>query len=312
MPESPENLLRIEPHGLIVIDKPPGPTSYDCIRFLKRTCDLQRKWKIGHLGTLDPFASGVLVIALGKAVRYAGYALHSTKKYRARLWLGEETDTLDPTGKVIATSPIPEGWGGRLQEVAPGFRGIIEQQPPIYSAKQVDGRRSYKAAREGEKIDLKPIKVEIHSLEFGETGENCVDFVTEVSGGTYIRSLGRDIAKSFGTVGHLVGLERIAVGGFDSDVSIPLNAFEVGGSKVLMHHLRPVDQILEHLVSITIRDGREEKLKHGRIITKEDMTGEFPSVDDDSDTLRIIDSKGRFLSLGRVKGESVIPFKQWV
>jgi len=302
-----------QPHGLLVLDKPPGPSSYDCIRSLRRSCSLSRKWKMGHLGTLDPFASGVLVIALGRAVRYAEYALGSRKKYRARLWLGEETDTLDPTGKVIRAAPIPPDWTDRLREIIPSFVGRMEQVPPLYSAKQVNGRRSYKAARRGESIDLSPAEVEIFSLEIADTGENYLDFTTEVSGGTYIRSLGRDIALALGTVGHLVGLERLAAGPFTIGDAIPLRAFEVGGSHVLEHHLHPVDRILDHLPSCRARDGAQEKIAHGRILHRDDLADDLSCVVGGPDAIRIVDSEGRFLSLGRMRNDpaGVVPFKQW-
>ncbi len=304
----------VRPHGLLVFDKPPGPTSYDCIRFLKRTCRLGAKWKIGHLGTLDPFASGVLLIALGQATRYASFALESAKKYRARLWLGDETDTLDPTGTVIASAPVPPDWPDRLPDISCKFIGIIEQAPPAFSAKQVDGKRSYRAARAGAPIDLEPVEVEIYSLEFTGIAENWVDFTATVSGGTYIRALGRDIAKALGTVGHLLGLERIASGRFPVEEAIPMKAFEVGGSTVMMHHLRPVDQILEHLRPCMIRDDRIPRLLHGGIVTREDIAGDFPDSPVESEVLRFVDSKGGFLALGRVTenpGE-IVPFKPWL
>jgi tRNA pseudouridine55 synthase len=123
-----------------------------------------------------------MVIALGQAVRYAEYAIKSEKEYRARLWLGEETDTLDLTGKVIDSRPVPIDWQERLSDVSRKLTGKIMQAPPAFSAKQVDGRRSYKAARSGEKLDLEPVEVEIFSLEFAGTTDNWVDFTARVSG----------------------------------------------------------------------------------------------------------------------------------
>ncbi len=303
----------IGPHGLIVLDKPPGPTSYDCIRFLRRTCEIPPKWKMGHLGTLDPFASGLVVIALGQAVRYAEFALHSRKRYRARLFLGEETDTLDPTGKVINTSPIPSDWKEKIEEIGKQFVGEIEQVPPVFSAKQVDGKRSYKAARKGEKLELEPVRVTVYELEFGEAEGSWIDFSVEVSGGTYIRALARDMARAIGTVGHLAGLERLSVGPFDSDISIPFEAFEVGGMKVLIHHLRPVDQILAHLPSVTVVPESEEKLLHGQMLGTKDIRGGVPQIGDD-ETLRLVDENGRFKALGRMKRDpvGVGPYKPWL
>lgn len=306
-----------EPHGIIVIDKPPGPTSFDCIRFLKRTCEIPSRWKTGHLGTLDPFASGVMVIALGKAVRYAEYSLKSRKKYRARMWLGDETDTLDPTGKVTESKPIPENWVDRLSDIEAHFTGKINQIPPAYSAKHVNGRRSYDAARKGEMLQLKPVEVEIFSLQFTNPSEYWVDFVTEVSSGTYIRSLARDIAYKLETVGHLIGLERIAHGPFNKEVAIPFSAFETGGGHVLEHHLRTVDQILYSLKPLTIKQGLINKIIHGQILEMDDFSCADTNQILQDETVKIINEIGEFVSLGRVKSvtESTIevtPFKPWI
>jgi len=300
----------ISPHGLIVMDKPPGPTGFDCIRHLRRNCNFPKKWKAGHLGTLDPFASGVMVIALGQAVRYSSYGLSSSKKYRARLWLGDETSTLDPTGETIKSAPVPTGWKDKLGDISKEFIGVQSQLPPVFSAKHVNGKRSYKMAREGEEVTLAPVEIEIFSLEFGESTEEWVDFTAHVSGGTYIRSLGRDIALKLGTAGHLLGLERTQAGKFPIEEAIPFKAFEVGGSHVLMHHLRKVDEILEKLPSVTLNDEALEKIGHGKTLHESDIEGDVP----DSDELRILGLNGEFLSLGRVdkSKDGVIPFKPWV
>lgn len=303
-----------EPHGILVIDKPPGPTSFDCIRFLRRTCSLPRKWKIGHLGTLDPFASGVMVIALGQAVRYAMYGLKSVKEYRARLWLGEETDSLDLTGNVVKSQPIPTGWQDRLDEVREELTGKIMQIPPAFSAKQVDGKRSYRAAREGKILELEPVEVEIFSLEFGEMSDQWIDFTARVSRGTYIRSLGRDIALELGTLGYLIGLERIASGPFRKEVAIPFSAFEVGGSHVLTHHLRPVGEILGNLEKLIVRHDRIGKIKDGKVLFEEDFVTDVPLSFEFEHIYRLLDEKGTFLALGRPSGKSgeIIPFKPWM
>ena len=299
------------PNGFIILDKPPGPTSYDCIRFLRRTCQIPPEIKIGHLGTLDPFACGVILIALGKAVKFAGFALNFRKTYRARIYLGEETDTLDPTGKVVAAAAIPPDWANRLNEIKAQFTGEIEQMPPVYSAKQVDGKRSYKAARKGQSIELKSSKVTVYSLEIQELFEYGFDFTCEVSSGTYIRSLARDMAKALGTVGHLIGLERTAVGEFTADLSIPFRAFEVGGRHVLLHHLRPSDQLLNDLPSCIVAPESEYKILHGQKFAEIDIEKNWPDFENTPEIVRLIDRTGRFLSLGKLKGKplSIIPFK---
>jgi tRNA pseudouridine55 synthase len=268
---------------------------------------------MGHLGTLDPFASGLVIVALGRAVRYSEYALGCRKTYRARLYLGEETDTLDPTGKVIKSAAIPPDWRSNLNDVGEKFTGEIEQVPPSFSAKQVDGVRSYEAARKGEELELKPSAVTIYRLEFAEPSELWVDFTCEVSAGTYIRALGRDIARALGTVGHLVGLERLSVGPFPLEEGIPFSAFEYGGARVVWHHLRPVDQILADLPECVVKPGLSAKLTHGQLLSPDDIIGDFPDADE-SITLRIVDTEGKFRALGRVRKNppGIVPFKPWL
>jgi len=301
----------VRPHGLLPINKPPGPSSFDCIRVIRKSCSFPRKWKIGHLGTLDPFASGVLIIALGQAVRYAEYGLHSVKKYRARLWLGDETDTLDPLGQVTDSKPVPDDWKERLDEIVNQFTGVISQVPPAFSAKQVDGKRAYKAARDGKIMELKPIEVEVKSLEFGEPDENWVDFVVEVSGGTYIRALARDIAKALGTAGHLIGLERISAGPFSIDEALPLESIKAGCTSVYKYHLYPVDRILSHLPECIVGETAIEKISHGRKLVGGDFESGLPEFDGETGTVRIHDTDGNFRALGRTDGDSIIPFKPW-
>jgi tRNA pseudouridine55 synthase len=306
------------PHGLLVVDKPPGPTSYDVIRFLRRTCEIDKKWKIGHLGTLDPFASGVVVIALGQAVKYFEYALGLKKTYRARLWLGDETDTLDPTGKVVASADVPSDWKERLNHAVSRFTGEISQIPPVFSAKHVDGERAYKGARRGEEVKLEPVTVQIYAFEIGASGDFWVDFTCTVSGGTYLRAIARDLAREIGTVGHLVGLERLAVGPYDDTLSIPFEAFERGGNPVLKHHLRPVTGILERLPKIFIKLGPivDDKISTGKELLSEEFEDESGALNglDDKATLVIMEADGRFRSMGRYRAESggVTPFKPWV
>ncbi|HDS29768.1 MAG TPA: tRNA pseudouridine(55) synthase TruB [Firmicutes bacterium] len=311
--ESESGIENVNLHGLIAVDKPPGPSSYDCIRFLKRTCRISGKWKIGHFGTLDPFASGLVIIALGQAVKYSEFALGCRKGYRARLYLGEETDTLDPTGKIVASKPIPSDWKNRLDDVAKKFTGSITQTPPSYSAKQVNGHRAYYAARKGVPLELKPVEVNIYRLEFIGATEHWVDFSCEVSSGTYIRALGRDIAVELGTVGHLAGLERTMVGLYTIDEGIPFSAFEFGGMDVLLHHLKPPDKVLSHIPSLVLNSDRMTKLNNSDSLDKNDFTEGFSDFEMPK-TVRIVDSNGKFLALGKSDCESgkIKPFKQWL
>jgi len=300
----------VEPHGILVLNKPPGPTAFDCIRFLRKTCGITKKWKMGHLGTLDPFASGVMVIALGQAVRYSKYGLGSRKKYRARLWLGDETDTLDPSGNVTRSADVPNDWPDRLDEIRDKFTGLISQVPPQFSAKHVNGIRAYESARRGESVKLDPVDVEIYSLQFGDLSDQWMDFTADVSSGTYIRALGRDIAYELCTVGHLLGLERIQSGPFPIEEAIPYLAFENGGSNVLYHHLRPVEQILYSLPEIQLAEGIDVKIQNGIPLSADEITNAPDSYD--HDTVYRLKCGKKFLALGKFReGKGLTPFKPW-
>src|SRR5690242_21863503 len=163
------------------------------------------KTKVGHGGTLDPLASGVLPIALGEATKLAGRMLDATKVYDFTIRFGEQTDTLDAEGEVIATSDV-RPVGDQIEAVLPRFTGPIEQIPPAYSALKIDGKAAYARARAGEEVELKPRHVTIHDLRLISASGDEASFLTTVSKGTYIRSLARDMALALNTVGHVTML----------------------------------------------------------------------------------------------------------
>jgi tRNA pseudouridine55 synthase len=193
--------------GLALLRKPEGLTSFQALSPVKRRLS---SGKVGHAGTLDRFASGLLVILCGSYSRLASYVVAGEKHYRGLVAFGEETSTLDPEGEVIASAPVPTR--ADLEAVLPAFRGPILQRPPLYSALHVDGKRAYQLAREGLELELKERRVEIHSLELisYEEGRALID--VRCSSGTYIRSLARDLALAAASRAHLVALERLSIG----------------------------------------------------------------------------------------------------
>ncbi len=197
--------------GILLINKPIDYTSRDVVNALMKK--FQQK-KIGHTGTLDPFASGVMVITLGKATKISTFLEATNKKYIAELTLGITTDTLDLTGKVISTKQINMPSREVIEKVFNSFVGDIEQIPPMYSAIKVNGEALYKKARRGESVELKPRKVTIYGLNILSITDNKIIFEVECSKGTYIRSLGKDIADKLGFGGHLSLLTRVSVGHF--------------------------------------------------------------------------------------------------
>ena len=205
------------------IYKPVGWTSFDVVKKIR---GITKEKKVGHAGTLDPFAGGVLIIGTNSDTKKLGKISGTIKSYRAVLQLGEETDTLDLDGKVITVKPVPTLDKNLVESVLNNFIGKYKQIPPMYSAKKINGVRLYKLARKNKTIDRKPVEVNIIDLTLNDIQDKQIDFSVTCSKGTYIRVLGQEIAKKLGTEGHLTQLQRIAVGDFVVQDSIPLKEFE--------------------------------------------------------------------------------------
>jgi len=197
--------------GIVLIDKRGGKTSFDVVKTVRKILRIK---KVGHAGTLDPFATGLLVILLGQGTKLSPYLMSGEKIYRATMRLGVETDTQDPTGRVIQTKTVPDLEPEYIREKTLGFLGEVEQVPPIFSAVKYKGKRAYELARKGLKVELKKRKVRISSLKVLTV--DLPDVIMEItcSGGTYIRSLAADLGRQFGTGAHLKALRRLSSGPF--------------------------------------------------------------------------------------------------
>lgn len=208
--------------SLLVIDKSPGPTSFDIVREVKRLCAAE---KVGHTGSLDPFASGVMVLLLGRATKLSQSLLEADKVYRAKLKLGVQTDSFDCTGRVVQEQEVPIISQEMVESVLKGFVGIWEQVPPAYSAKKINGVRLYALARQDIHVRLAPIPVQLFKLELVSFEAPYIEFIVHCSKGTYVRSLASEIGKRLSTVAHLVELRRLACGTFSVDESVTLPRF---------------------------------------------------------------------------------------
>lgn len=216
--------LITHPTMLVNIDKPANWTSFDVVKKLRFITKVR---KIGHGGTLDPFATGVLVVGIGKDTKKLTEISAGTKSYRAVMTLGSETDTLDPEGTIIRQVPIPDDINEeKIQDIFKQFRGIYLQTPPMYSAKKIKGQRLYELARKQVEIEREPIALEIYSLDLVAFAENKITFDVSCSKGTYIRVLASDIAGKLGTCGYLTNLTRTRVGEYSLDDSLSLEEFE--------------------------------------------------------------------------------------
>ncbi|MBI2963679.1 MAG: tRNA pseudouridine(55) synthase TruB [Deltaproteobacteria bacterium] len=207
--------------GVLLIDKPAGLTSAGVVREVKRRLGGP---KVGHLGTLDPFATGLLPLALGEASKIVPFLNQEGKAYSGTIVLGRETDTLDATGETTASAPVPVLDDARLATVAADFLGEIEQVPPMFSALKRGGTPLYALARRGVSLALEARKVRIEALSLAAAGAQSLAISVRCSKGTYVRSLARDIARALGTVGHLGMLRRTAFGPFEVAQAVPLEA----------------------------------------------------------------------------------------
>ncbi len=260
-------------HGWIIIDKPLGLGSTQVVSAVKRALRQggYGKFKVGHGGTLDPLATGVLPVAVGEATKLAGRMLDSDKVYAFTIRFGEQTDTLDAEGPVIATSdvrPTP----AEVEAVLPRFTGPIAQVPPAYSALKVDGERAYDLARAGEEVVLASRNVTIHSLASSPVEEDDaleeITLTAHVSKGTYIRSLARDIAIAVGTVGHVTMLRRVKAGPFDLAPAISLDKLaEAGTARTLEHLLLPLRAGLDDIPALPLSPDQAGALRQGRVLT---------------------------------------------
>jgi tRNA pseudouridine55 synthase len=243
---------------LILVAKPVGPTSHDVVDMVRRALGEQR---VGHLGTLDPFAEGLLVVVVGRATRLATFAAGWTKAYDGVIRLGVTTDTDDATGGVLKTAAV-EVTAQQLGAALGQFRGGYEQRPPAYSAVKIAGERAYRRARRGEVVEPAARRVEIAELELVEYRVPDVRFRATVSGGTYLRSLARDLGAALGCGGHLTALRRTAVG--------PLRlADAVAPDAVTLTDVRDPSVLVAHLVRRDVDPAERDAVVHGRPIRRE-------------------------------------------
>ena len=213
--------------GLLLVDKPPGMTSHDVVQQVRR---IYGERSIGHLGTLDPFATGLLVLLLGRATRLATFIDTEPKVYEAIVKFGDETDTDDATGTVIRTASAPNE--SAIRSALGSLTGKISQVPPAYSAKSVDGTRAYDAARRGEPLDLPAVDVSVHGWEIHGFGDAALRAAITCSGGTYIRALARDLGRLTSSAAHLQSLRRIRVGRFDVKDAASLERLAANPSRI--------------------------------------------------------------------------------
>lgn len=274
--------------GVLVVDKPTGMTSHDVVQVVRRGTGIRR---VGHTGTLDPRASGVLVILLGPAVRMSEFVSASDKRYQATIRVGSSTDTYDSEGTITNHTSGIDVSEEQFNEILQQFTGEIEQVPPPYSAVKVKGRKAYEMARRGEEVELKPRIINVYSLEVLEWDPpECVIDVY-CSSGTYVRSLANDIGKALGTGAYLVGLRRTKSGRFTLRDAVPLRilreAFEAGD---WYNNLIPAAEALADWPMVELDADQMEFVRHGhRIPAESGQTGWARGVSEQGDLVALME-----------------------
>ena len=286
--------------GWIVLDKPLGMGSTTAVGRVRWLFSAE---KAGHGGTLDPLATGVLPIALGEATKTVPFVMDGRKEYRFTLRFGEARSTEDGEGEVTATSAA-RPTDGEIRQALPRFLGDIEQMPPVFSALKVGGKRAYDLARAGEAVELKPRAVRIERLELlGRPDADHADFAVTCGKGTYIRSLGRDLAVTLGTLGHLSALRRTAAGPFREEAAISLSKLEaLGHIPPLLGALAPVATALDDIPALALTETQADRLRHGQPVF---LTRDVPP----SGALIRAESGSKLVALVRSDGVALQPVR---
>jgi len=261
-PAPAKSSLKVKMFGFLNIDKPAGMTSRDVVNRVQR---LVRPAKTGHAGTLDPLATGVLVVGVGAATRLVEYVQRLPKTYLGTFFLGRESDTEDTDGTVVELPDARVPTQHEIEAILPRFLGTIQQRPPAYSALMVAGQRAYQLARRGEQVELSARPIEIHSLEIVRYDYPELELLVSCGSGTYIRSLGRDIAEALDTAAVMSQLRRLAIGPFHVDEALQLSNLS---PESIAEHFLPPHLAVSGLTQITVSEVDADRLFKGQTIAE--------------------------------------------
>lgn len=300
--------------GILVIDKPRGKTSHDVVETVRRLVGFRQ---IGHLGTLDPLATGVLVLALGRATRLARFYSGRRKRYTCSVRFGFATDTYDADGDAVTEDAAPSLDAQAIQALADGFVGKIQQTPPSYSAKKINGRRAHELARKHRPVKLEPVEVEVTQFRLTSVEGSAARFAVECGSGTYIRSLAHDLGELQGTGAHLAEIVRTAVGEFTLDHAVTLAelAEDAKAGKLDARVIR-LENMLPELPRATVLPIIEKRVRHGakfnlplaqiqpgHAIAAQGAPGQLDSGEWQPSRLRVFNQQGQLIAIA----EPVVP-----
>ena len=275
--------------GILLINKPEGITSHDVVQRVRRKLGTKR---VGHAGTLDPIATGLLVLAVGPATRFLQFLSLEPKEYDCTFHFGQETNTYDSEGEIVAEADVPADLVERVSTNLRQFLGPIKQMPPIFSAIKKAGKPLYAYARKGEDVEIEPRKVFLEKFELLSETPPRLEFHIVCSGGTYVRSLAHDLGKVVGCGSHVVELQRTRVGRFDIDDSIELD-------DVTPEALIPLRRALEPMPMVHLNLGQLDRIRNGQWIRTESPA---PTA-----TVALLDLEGNVVSVARVEGNVLHP-----
>jgi tRNA pseudouridine55 synthase len=283
---------------VLVVDKPAGPTSHDVVDRVRRALGLRR---VGHAGTLDPFATGVLPVLVGKATRLAAYLATSDKAYRGSVRFGFATSTDDSTGEALGPTRVVELEREHVVEAARGLTGAILQLPPAFSAKRIAGRRAYELAREGRAAAPAPVRVVVHRLEVLSVEGDRAEIEVECSSGTYVRALARDLGAALGVGAHLAALRRLRAAGFGLEGAVPWEELEAKAGE----RLQPPAAALADIPAVIVGATGLAAVRHGRDLAAALVVAGFPERP--PACLRVLDEAGRLVAVAVPRGFELSP-----
>lgn len=286
--------------GVLPVDKPTGPTSHDVVSRARRALSTRR---VGHTGTLDPLASGLLLLCVGPATRLSQFIVGADKRYTTTIRMGAETDSLDAQGQVTRED---DAWRNVTEAEAraavAALVGAQEQVPPAYSAKKVAGEAAHRRARRGEVFALEAVPITIHDAELLRFEPPCLDVSVHVSSGTFVRAIARDLAASLGTVGHVTALRRTAVGPIGVSAAVSLEELDEAGT---LPWITPLEAV-SHLPGCSVDEVQARRLAHGQRLDVNDVG---PSDLGDVDGWVRIAHDGRLLAIGEIEDGALRPRK---
>jgi tRNA pseudouridine55 synthase len=292
-------------NGVLVVDKPAGPTSHDVVARVRRAIGVRR---IGHTGTLDPLATGVLPLVVGRATRLAQFLTGADKEYVAGVRFGASTATYDAEDRVGGTvAPVasPSVARADVERALSEFRGTYLQSPPPFSAKKIAGIRAYKLARSQKTVEVAPVEVTVHELACLAFADGLAQLRIVCSSGFYVRSLAHDLGQRLGCGAYLESLRRTRAGVFDAAQAVPLERIEREGTDAISRTI-PMNALLVEFPPVTLTETGVRRASHGQVVTPADVRGAPPAGDGDA-RFRLIDERGTLLGVAECRAGALHP-----